>query len=149
MDLIPKDKILEIAEKVATLAPVDCPVTHRFAPGIYLREMFIPAGAIVVGHYHKHEHICQLIKGRMAFIKDNDYEIIQAPATFLAQPGNKVVFAFEDSIVQNIHSNPDNLRDEDKLAEIFIEKMEISNKERMLCHGESSQVQALWLSAAL
>lgn len=145
MDLIERDKILEIAKRVAELPPADCPINQYFAPGIYVREMFIPAGVVAVGHHHKHEHLCSLIKGRMAFLKDGGYEIAEAPMTFLAQPGSKVVFAFEDSVVQNIHPNPDNIRDESELEKIFIEKLPI--KERITCHGELLQAQQLPPSA--
>ena len=35
----------------------DCPVTHRFGPGIYIREVLLPRGAYVVGHAHKTVHL--------------------------------------------------------------------------------------------
>jgi len=26
---------------------------HRFAPGVYMRQVFMPAGTVVLGHCHK------------------------------------------------------------------------------------------------
>ena len=39
-----------------------CPLTHSFSSGIYVREIFIPAGMFVVGKIHKHDHPNFLLK---------------------------------------------------------------------------------------
>ena len=51
-------QLLYTEQKVQTLEAVfleqpqvDCPVVHRFGPGIYIREVTIPAGALSIGHY--------------------------------------------------------------------------------------------------
>jgi hypothetical protein len=36
----------------------DCPVKHHFSPGVYVREMLIPANTVIVGRVHKTEHLC-------------------------------------------------------------------------------------------
>ena len=36
---------------------VHCPVKHHFGSGVYIREVFLPAGTLVLGHAHKEKHI--------------------------------------------------------------------------------------------
>lgn len=36
--------------------PAECPVTHRFTPGLYIREIFIPAGTLLVTGTHRQTH---------------------------------------------------------------------------------------------
>jgi len=33
------------------------PVRHYIAGGVYVRELSIPAGTVLTGYIHKHEHI--------------------------------------------------------------------------------------------
>lgn len=114
---------MNFLEKIDNLPKVHCPITHHFAPGVYLREMFIPKGTVAVGHFHKEQHFCTLVQGVALFIKeDKKPEMLTGPCTFLADPGHKIVYAATDIIVQNVHPNPDNITDQDKLEELFIAK---------------------------
>jgi len=126
---LPDKKIIdEIILKVDQLPQIQCPVSHYFAPGVYVREMFIPAGTIAVGHIHKTAHICSVIMGEIAFLKmDRSVDFMQAPNTFLAAAGRKIVYTIKDTIVQNIHPNPDDLTDQDELEELLIEKGEVND----------------------
>ena len=45
------------------LKPVDCPLQHLFAPGLYIRTIYIPANSVLVGKIHKHRHGNILSKG--------------------------------------------------------------------------------------
>lgn len=113
----------EIIRKVDKLPQMQCPVSNYFAPGIYVREMFIPAGTVAVGHKHLTEHICSIIHGKIAFLKmDHGVDYYEAPATFLAATGRKIVYAISDTIVQNVHPNPDNITDMPQLEKLFIDK---------------------------
>lgn len=131
MELLPRKDITTLLENMMTLPPVDCPINHYFAPGIYVREMIIPAHSFVVGHHHKHEHICSLIQGVIAFATESGHEIRQAPYTFRAAPGCKAVFSLTDCVVINIHPNPDNLTDEADLEKLYIEKIDIPKLEEI------------------
>jgi len=52
---ITPEKIEQVESCMLKEEQVDCPVTHKFGPGIYIREVFLPAGSYVVGHHHNHE----------------------------------------------------------------------------------------------
>jgi hypothetical protein len=83
----------------------DCPVTHRFGPGIYIREVLLPRGAYVVGHAHKTVHLNIMLTGRLGLIDDDGNEtLLSAPQTFVAGMGRKVAYIYEDVIWQNVHA---------------------------------------------
>ena len=46
---------------------VHCPVKHHFGSGIYIREVFLPAGTLVLGHAHKEKHITIFFKAKCWF----------------------------------------------------------------------------------
>ena len=110
---------------------VVCPLTHHFGAGVYIREIFIPAGTIVVGHRHKGPGMNILMMGTLRVIDGSGMaRTIQAPAVFVAPPGSKVLFALEDSVFQNVH--PTDETDLEKFEELFIEKSETPELQRVI-----------------
>ena len=105
------------------LPQVTCPVTNHFAPGIYWREITIPAGAIALGHKHKTEHLNVLLSGRVRVLCDGQVKELAAPQVFSSPPGTrKIVLALEPVRWANVHANPTNEHDMEKLELIFVEK---------------------------
>lgn len=83
----------------------ECSVTHRFGPGIYIRELAVKAGAYVIGHSHRHAHMNALISGKVTvFLEDGDQVEMTAPSTFVAPPGRKMAYVHEDMVWQNIYA---------------------------------------------
>lgn len=81
-----------------------CPVTHHFAPGLYAREIFIPAGTVIVGKIHRHAHVNTISKGKVVVATEFGLQELQAPVTFVSQPGIKrAVVAQEDTIWTTYH----------------------------------------------
>lgn len=102
---IEESKIQLLEQAMLQEEQVDCPVTHKFGPGIYIREVFLPAGAYVVGHHHNDEHLNIMLTGRLKFFgKDGKWEELEAPQTFTSPAGRKVAFVYEDTIWQNIYA---------------------------------------------
>ena len=102
---IEESKIQLLEQAMLQEEQVDCPVTHKFGPGIYIREVFLPAGAYVVGHHHNDEHLNIMLTGRLKFFgKDGKWEELKAPQTFTSPAGRKVAFVYEDTIWQNIYA---------------------------------------------
>lgn len=90
---------------LCSVPQADCPVTHHFGPGVYIREVHLPAGAAVIGHAHRHEHLCVMLKGRLTLIgMDGGNREISAPATFMSRAGRKVAVIHEDVIFQNVYA---------------------------------------------
>ena len=36
-----------LEQKIMGLPPADCPVVHRFTPGLYIREILMPKGTLI------------------------------------------------------------------------------------------------------
>ena len=100
---------------------VECPVIHRFGPGIYIREVHIPADTFAIGHYQKHEHVNIFLKGRLFMLNDNgSTSELKAPMLFIGKPGRKCGYICEDVVWLNIYST--NETDVNKLESIFLDK---------------------------
>lgn len=82
----------------------ECPVTHHFAPGLYAREMLIPAGTVIVGKTHRFAHLNTVSRGRIVVASEHGTREVLAPSTFLSQPGIKRVgLAIEDTVWTTFH----------------------------------------------
>lgn len=129
--------IPEIVEKSATqkideaelwmansgLALANCPVTHRFTEGLYSREIFMPAGSLIVSKIHLTEHQYMVSWGKVSVWTDEDKEIIiEAPYTDSTKPGTRrVLFCHTDVLWTTFHPNPDN-ENVEEIEERIIEK---------------------------
>lgn len=112
---------LDCIEAMMLSAPqVDCPVSHHFGHGIYMREAFLPAGTYIMGHAHKHEHMNIMLKGKMAVIVNGEAKVIEGPYIFTGQPGRKFAYIIEDTIFINAYATEET--DVDKLEEMFVDK---------------------------
>lgn len=103
---------------------VDCPVVHRFGPGIYIREVVLPSGIYALGHFQKKDHFNQMLIGKVAVIEEGDVKLLEAPLTFVGKPGRKVGYVLETVVWQNIYPNPTDERDIEKLEAEFLDKSE-------------------------
>ena len=115
---------------------VECPVTHNFAPDIYIREIFMPADTVVIGHKHLTEHFNVILKGKCRVMIGDVVEELTAPCTFVSGAGSqKIVNVLEDCIWQTAHSNPDNATDIETLESRYVIKgvaITESQKEKLL-----------------
>lgn len=104
-----------------TEAPlIECVERHHFGPGIYVKEVVMPAGSVIVGKVHKVEHLCNMLTGRMILVQEDGTRTeVVAPATFVAKPGRKVAYIIETTIFQNIYSTDET--DVEKLENMFID----------------------------
>ena len=104
-DITKEENKKELALVVSSLPQVECPVYHRFGPGIYIREAHFPKGSLIVGHEHLHSHVNVLLKGKIQLIDGNKSPtVLEAPYMFVAEPGRKIGFMLEDVIWQNIYA---------------------------------------------
>ena len=106
---------------------VDCPVVHRFGPGIYIREIFVPAGTFIIGHYHKYAHTNIMLKGKATLVmEDGTISQLQAPFLYVGTPGRKMAHVHEDMVWQNIYATDET--DIEKLEEMLLIKGEVWNE---------------------
>jgi hypothetical protein len=116
----PHKRIEALMPQLRAAPQVDCIEKHHFGPGIYVKEVTMPAGSVIVGKPHKVEHLCIMLQGRMKLVKE-DGEVIEvsAPATFVGKPGRKIAYIIETVVFQNIYATDET--DVEKLELMFIE----------------------------
>ena len=87
---------------------IQCEEKHHFGPNIYIKEVTMPAGALIIGKHHRMEHLCNMVSGRMYILQDDgSKKELVAPMTFMAKPGRKVAYILETVVFQNIYSTPE------------------------------------------
>ena len=92
---------------------------HHWAPGQYAREFRLAARpwgderqALCIGKIHKHAHVNVVSKGRCTVYTEDGLVEVEAPLTFISQPGAKrVVLLHEDLVWTTVHANPTDTRD--------------------------------------
>lgn len=101
----PVNRVIERAEeKLLMLPQIDCPLEHKFAPGVYLREIIMPKGAFIIGHEHKTEHFNIVLSGRARVLIGGDVQEIVAPCIFVSKPGvRKVLYILEEMRWATVH----------------------------------------------
>ncbi len=109
----------EVEGRMLVLPQVDVPLTHRFAPGVYMREVVMPAGSFVI----RTKHFNVVTKGRALVRMDDKVEEIIAPCVFVSEAGvRKILLIVEEMTWATVH--PTTETDQAKLDELLIEKSE-------------------------
>jgi hypothetical protein len=128
---------------------VELPVMHHFAPGVCVREIFMPAGSMVLGHKHRFPMMNIMLTGRISLLNDDGTTtMLTAPQTFCGTAWRKIAFVHEDCRWQNVI--PTTETDIEKIEELAVEKsatfleheslvkqLESKFQEReMICHSQ-------------
>lgn len=94
----------QIKESSDSLPPESCPVTHTFAPGLYMREMCLPKGVLAIGKIHRESHANVISTGKVLVLTERGVQVLQAPCTFVSECGVKrVALALEDTTWTTFH----------------------------------------------
>ena len=94
----------QVEAELLNMPQVDPNTVHRFGPGIYIREVTIPAGVMCIGHSHKYAHTNMVLSGSAVAMIDGEIHKIKAPAIFAAPPGRKIIYATEECVWHNIYA---------------------------------------------
>lgn len=123
---VSRDHVLALQDALQASDPtdyprLDCPVVHRFVPGIYAREIFMPAGTVAAGKIHLKDHI-SVILGDVSFASTVEgVHRITGCETFTSNAGVKrVVCCHADTWWTTFHPNPTDERDLAKLEALLI-----------------------------
>lgn len=125
-----QEKVAYLNHQFLTMEQTECPVTHRFEQGLYIREMRIPKSTLLIGRVHRHGHVCQLLEGDVILIhREGVREGFHAPSQILTKPGYQMVLYSEtDVIAQTVHPNYTDERDISKLESDIFESVESVQK---------------------
>lgn len=95
---------IDIQDQVAQLPQIEIPIFHHFAPNIYMRQMEVVAGTLMVTKMHKTEHFLIVLKGSATILDSSGLMHVQAPQIIKTQKGTKrVIYFHEDSAWLTTH----------------------------------------------
>lgn len=85
-----------------------CPLVHKFCEGMYVREIFIPAGMLLTGKIHRHDHPNFLLMGTVSMItEDGGLVMMSAPQSLISPAGCKrALYTMTDVRWVTVHRNP-------------------------------------------
>lgn len=87
---------------------VELRVRHLFTPGLYTREIFMPAGVFVISRVHKKQHPYVISKGKASvWIDGVGVRVLSAPFTGITEPGTRrLLCILEDCVWTTHHVTP-------------------------------------------
>ena len=107
-----KYKLAYLAYKLVQTEQTDSPVKHIFVGDEYIREVFYPAGTVILGRVHTNGHLVQLVAGSVVNVTEQGREEITGPFEFVSAPGYQVLcYALTDIVARTVHKNPEKLTD--------------------------------------
>jgi hypothetical protein len=111
---------LEAAMANPGFTAAECPVKHRFVPGMYIREIFIPAGTVIISATHKQTHPFVISVGLVRVVSEHEGAVeYAAPFTGITQAGTRrLLYTLSDVIWTTFHPT-DKCTVEEVLPEIF------------------------------
>lgn len=130
-----ENRINDLEAAMIDQAPAKTEVFHHFTPGLYTRELHIPAGTMGTSMIHKFEHPFILVKGRVRVSSENEGSVIyQAPFVGITLPGTRRALLFEEDSIW-ITSHVTDLTDVDA---IVAEMTETPNNPRVTNHPNAN-----------
>lgn len=114
--------VADLEKEMLGMPQADCPVAHHFGPGIYIREVTLPAGIFAVGHAQKYEHLNIMLTGKVAIVDNGAVRVLEAPMIFTGKPGRKVGYVLETCVWQNVYATEET--DIDALEAYYLDKSE-------------------------
>lgn len=94
-------------------------ITHHFSDGLYAKETKFPAGVAILKHTHDFSHLSILAKGKVAVMKGEVVEIVEAPACIEIKAGvTHGVKALTDCVWFCIHATDE--KDASKVDKVLI-----------------------------
>ncbi len=102
-----RDETIDLAEKLILENgdPIVFPLKHRFTDGMYIREIFMPAGSILTSMIHKTNHPFVVSKGKCKVYDGDNVLEIEAPYTGITEPNTRrLIYVEEDTIWTTFHA---------------------------------------------
>lgn len=111
---------------------------HHYGDGVYVRELRVPKGSLVIGEIHKYRHISIMVSGKMLmWTSVKGVSIVEGPMVTITPAGCKRVgYAVTDTIFMTAHGIPDfgNVEPNDKYMRTFLASKTLKEYQ-MFCRG--------------
>ena len=119
-----QDIITALENEWYKLPQLDVPVIHRYAGGIYIREIVIPKGTFLTGRIYKDDHIDTMISGDITVSTDDGMRRFNGYNSFASKKGKKrAAYAHEETIWTTVHNCPQ-MKDEEYIDYLTVQTFE-------------------------
>ena len=97
-------KVQALQDVISKMPQYEPETKHTFHAGMYCREVWRPAGVLVVGKIHKKEHFYLIVSGTIAITTDEGVKSVTGPHLLCSKPGTKrAVYAETDALCMTFH----------------------------------------------
>ena len=95
----------DLEAALAEKPQANIPVTHNYAPGLYIRQVTIPAGCMLTSMEHLTEHPFIISKGKILVTSETEGSVTYtAPHVGITQPHTRrALFAIEETVWTTFH----------------------------------------------
>jgi hypothetical protein len=102
------------------------PLTHMFTPGLYTRQIFMPADTVCITRIHLYEHPFVVSKGRVSIYDGEKIITVEAPYHGVTKPGTKrIIYNHEDTVWTTFHvTEKSDLESIEEFAPLVCDKWE-------------------------
>ncbi len=105
-----REGILNIEAKMSAIPGAtigdspECPLTHTFVDGAYVREINMPKGMLISSKIHKVTHPYFILKGECSILTEEGVKRIKAPFYGVTKAGTKrILYTHEDTQWVTVH----------------------------------------------
>ena len=140
-----EEKVAILAYRTSLLAQNPAPVTHTVSERLYMREIKIPAGTLVVGRKHLKGHTLFLVSGSAVVITNEGRFTFRAPAMYTSAAGDyTVAYTLSDTVCRTLHPDPSTLDIKTLENEWFGDPGEViahgKHIQESLCKSQTEQI---------
>jgi hypothetical protein len=99
-----RQRVQALQMAISELPQYEPETKHLFHGGMYCRQVWRPAGVLVVGKVHRKEHFYMIVSGTVAITTDDGVQSITGPYLLCSKPGTKrAVYAETDAMCMTFH----------------------------------------------
>lgn len=114
-----RGKISATEKFMKALPQVHAEPVHRFAPGMYSRQLTMPADTIWMSKTHKHDHFAFIMSGCCTVVSPEGRETLYAPFFMKTKAGTKrLLLIHEECTWITVHAVPPEMDSVDDLEKI-------------------------------
>lgn len=95
-------------------------LVQYFCSGVYMRQIFLPAGTLLTGKIHRLPCLNVLLQGEIEVVTESGYKLLVAPVVFESPAGTKrAARVISDTIWLTVHAHDGEERDGAAMADLL------------------------------
>jgi len=99
-----QERVAALQAEVSKYPQYEPPTEHIFHGGMYCRQVWRPAGCLIIGKVHKKEHFYMIVSGTVKVTTDEGVQTLTGPFLLCSKPGTKrAVYAETDALCMTFH----------------------------------------------